>query len=126
MGKLGVGVIGVGAFGSRTARRLVGADSVSGRRRVYKGNIDSPKTRRSIRQVAMTNGTIGLLDSWIERFRDREPSAWLFPSEGLATPLRRDVWRRNILPKLRKVHLEWATFQVMRPSIRCAIKAGWH
>ena len=93
----------------------VGADSVSVRRRVYKGNIDSPKTRRSIRQVAMTNGTIGLLNSWMERLRDREPSAWLFPSEGLATPLRRDnVWRRNMLPQLKKANLEWATFQVMR------------
>jgi integrase len=63
----------------------------------------------------MTNGTIGLLNSWMERLRDREPSAWLFPSEGLATPLRRDnVWQRNMLPKLRKANLEWATFQVMR------------
>jgi integrase len=93
----------------------VGAESVSVRRRVYKGNIDSPKTRRSIRQVAMTNGTIGLLNSWMESLRDHQPSAWLFPSEGLATPLRRDnVWRRNMLPKLRKANLEWATFQVMR------------
>ncbi len=63
----------------------------------------------------MTNGTIDLLNSWKERLRDRQPSAWLFPSEGLATPLRRDnVWRRNMLPKLRKANLEWATFQVMR------------
>src|SRR5262249_39110084 len=74
-----------------------------------------PKTRRSIRQVAMTNGTIGLLNSWMERLRDREPSARLIPSEGLATPLRRDnVWRRNMLPHLKKANLQWATFQVMR------------
>jgi integrase len=93
----------------------VEAESVSLRRRVYKGNIDSPKTKRSIRQVVMTNGTIGLLNSWMETLRDHQPSAWLFPSEGLATPLRRDnVWRRSMLPKLRKANLEWATFQVMR------------
>ena len=93
----------------------VEAKSVSVRCRVYKGNIDSPKTKRSIRQVAMTNGTIGLLNSWMETLRDHQPSAWLFPSEGLATPLRRDnVWRRSMLPKLRKANLEWATFQVMR------------
>jgi len=55
--------------------RDVGAESVSVRRRVYKGNIDSPKTRRSIRQVAMTNGTIGLLNSWMESLRDLQPSA---------------------------------------------------
>jgi len=93
----------------------VGPECVSVQRRVYKGNIDSPKTRRSIRQVAMTNGTIALLNAWMENLRNRQPGAWLFPSERLTTPLGRDnVWRRNMLLKLKKAGLEWATFQVMR------------
>jgi len=91
------------------------AESISVQRRVYKGNIDSPKTKRSIRQVALTNGTKTLLNAWVDRLLDRQSSAWLFPSETLATPLRRDnLWRRNLLPKLKKISLEWATFQVMR------------
>ena len=93
----------------------VGTESISVQRRVYKGNIDSPKTTRSIRQVALTNGTTTLLNAWIDRLPDRQSGTWLFPSEKLATPLRRDnLWRRNMLPKLKKISLEWATFQVMR------------
>ena len=93
----------------------VGTESISVQRRVYKGNIDSPKTKRSIRQVALTNGTKTLLNAWIDWLRDRQSGAWLFSSETLATPLSRDnLWRRNLLPKLKKINLEWATFQVMR------------
>jgi len=70
-------------------------DSLWVRRRLYKGDLDVPKTRRSSRQAALT-------------------TAWLFPSEN-GLPLRRDnLWRRYMLPKLRPVGLEWATFQVMR------------
>jgi len=92
----------------------VGTDSISVRRRLYKGNIDSPKTKRSIRQVALTNSTAALISQWI-RLINTEPGAWLFPSETLATPMTRDnLWRRNLLPKLKTIGLEWATFQVMR------------
>jgi len=42
------------------------------------------------------------------------PEAYLFPSER-DTPLRRDnVWYRGMLPKLKTVGVEWATFQVLR------------
>lgn len=45
---------------------------------------------------------------------DQSPEAYLFPSER-NTPLSKDnLWRRNMLPKLEKVGLGWATFQVMR------------
>jgi integrase len=41
--------------------------------------------------------------------------AWLFPAVTLDTPIRRDnIWRRCMLPRLNKIGLEWATFQVMR------------
>jgi integrase len=55
-----------------------------------------------------------LLGSWAARFEGGGADTWLFPSEN-GLPLRRDhVWRRYMLPKLRPVGLEWATFQVMR------------
>jgi integrase len=55
------------------------------------------------------------LGQWIDTLRNRQPKAWLFPSEAQVTPLSRDnLWRRNLLPKLEEIGLEWATFQVMR------------
>ena len=84
------------------------------RRRVYKGDLDVPKTKRSSRQVALTTATLGLLKEWRLRYLESGPDAWLFPSEN-GLPFRRDhIWRRYMLPKLKSAALEWATFQVMR------------
>lgn len=92
----------------------VEGDSVWVKRRLYRGNIDTPKTKRSYRQVALSAATSVLLASWLERLSS-EPTAWLFPSEALDTPIRRDnIWRRSMEPKLAKVSLQWANFQVMR------------
>ncbi len=88
----------------------VGSESISVRRRVYRGNVDSPKTTRSIREVALTNGTARLVSKWIDTLQNRQPKAWLFPSEAQVTPLSRDnLWRQ-----LEEIGLESATFQVMR------------
>jgi integrase len=93
----------------------VEADAVWVRRRLYKGDIDTPKTKRSFRQVALSEGTKKLLDFWVARIGTSNPEAWLFPSENPSTPIWRDnVWRRNMLPRLKTVGLQWATFQVMR------------
>ncbi|MBM3740732.1 MAG: hypothetical protein FJW39_33715 [Acidobacteria bacterium] len=89
-------------------------DCVWVRRRLYRGNIDTPKTKRSYRQVALTAQTATLLSAWGE-LQPEEPEAWLFPSENPATPIRRDnIWRRSMEPRLKTVGLQWATFQVMR------------
>jgi integrase len=93
----------------------VDGNSVWVRRRLYKGNIDVPKTRRSERQVALSDSTTALLHEWLGLIGDISPETWLFPSETFKSPIRRDnIWRRCMLAKLRKVKLEWATFQVMR------------
>jgi len=93
----------------------IDGNSVWVRRRLYKGNIDVPKTRRSMRQVALSAATVELLGHWVEQVPETRPDAWLFPAVTLNSPVRRDnVWRRNMLPQLKKVGLEWATFQVMR------------
>jgi hypothetical protein len=56
------------------------------------------------------------LGLWRATLTDADPQALLFPTER-GTPLRRDnVWNRGILPKLKRVGLEWATFQVLRRS----------
>jgi integrase len=89
--------------------------SVLVRRRVYRGNIDSPKTTRSKREVGLTEGTASLLSEWCELLPKRDAAVWLFPSENGKTPLERDnIWRRNIQPTLEKSKLDWASFQVLR------------
>ncbi len=100
-------------------------DSLWVRRRLYKGELDDPKNKRSARQVALTTGTKALLEFWVERLVIGPETDWLFPSEN-GTPMRRDnIWYRHMLPKLEPVGLGWATFQVMRRSFATwAKKAG--
>jgi integrase len=92
----------------------LGDNSVHVTRRVYRGNIDSPKTGRS-RVVGLSPCTASLLSEWRGLFRQQRREAWLFESENPKSPLIRDnVQRRHIQPKLAKVGLHWVTFQVMR------------
>ena len=85
------------------------------RRRLYKGNIDIPKTERSARQVALSVGTISLLQMWVSELPMTKAGDWLFPNETAKLPMRRDnIWKRYMLPGLKITGLEWATFQVMR------------
>ncbi|MGC2661687.1 MAG: tyrosine-type recombinase/integrase [Bryobacteraceae bacterium] len=89
-------------------------DSLWVKRRLYRGELDDPKNRRSARQVALTIGTKLLLEFWVERLQTGSETDWLFPSEK-GTPMSRDnIWTRKMLPKLDPVGLGWATFQVMR------------
>jgi integrase len=93
----------------------IDSESVWVRRRVYKGTLDTPKTKRSVRQVALTSGTVHLLETWLTFLPCREGKAWLFPTENPDSSIGRDnTWNRHMLPKLRAIGLEWATFQVMR------------
>jgi uncharacterized small protein (DUF1192 family) len=56
------------------------------------------------------------LGLWRATLTGVDRQALLFPTER-GTALRRDnVWNRGMLPKLKTVGLEWATFQVLRRS----------
>jgi integrase len=80
--------------------------------RVYRRQIDTPKTDNSIRRAALSEGLLTEIDLWRALAIDKD--GWVFPSEKM-TPMSKDnCWRRNILPKLEKVGLGWANFQVMR------------
>jgi integrase len=96
----------------------LGEHSVRIDQRVYRGNIDSPKGRKgknTARTVALSPGTVVDLREWRVALPEEHPEAFLFPSERLTTPVGRDnIWRRFMLPKLKSVGLEWATFQVLR------------
>jgi integrase len=90
-------------------------DHLQVRQRVYRGEVDAPKTGHSVREVALSTGLLQEITEWKEVCGETRPEGWVFPSETLGTPLRKDnVWRRNIAPKLRTANLHWVNFQVMR------------
>lgn len=85
------------------------------RQRVYKGDIDSPKTVTSIRKAALSEGLLNDIEAWRSLSLNSAEDGWVFPSEKLTTPLSKDnCFRRRIAPRLRAVGLSWVTFQVMR------------
>lgn len=82
--------------------------------RLYRGDIDTPKTTNSARTVAIPPKTARQFKEWMELV-DEDPEAWVFVSENPAAPMWRDnVWYRHMKPRLEAVGLEWATFQVLR------------
>lgn len=82
--------------------------------RIYRGQLDTPKTRRSVRLVALSASVREDLESWLA-VSPSGPEAWLFPSEKLVTPLStNNALYRYIRPRLKKVGLGWVNFQVMR------------
>ena len=90
-------------------------DGIHIERRVYRGQIDSPKSWRSRRVVPPTTGTRTLLKAWIELLRDRRPEAWLFPSERETTPIDPgNLWRRRIQPALKTAGVSGVNYQALR------------
>ena len=104
-------------------RQDLDTDSVWIRRRIFKSNVDTPKTERSARRVALSLGTRELLKTWVSGLASTKEDSWLFAAVTLTTPVRlNNLWRRNFLPKLKPIGLEWATFQVMRRSFASLAK----
>jgi integrase len=83
--------------------------------RIYRGQIDSPKTFKSRRSAALGDQLLVWIRQWVEMLPKAGPDGWLFPSERGTTPLAKDnCWRRHFLPKLKEVGLGWVNFQVLR------------
>lgn len=97
-------------------RRHISGDCRKARieQRLYRGDIDTPKTNSSTRTAAIPPKTASLLKAWMELVGDT-PDSWVFASENPEKPMWRDnVWYRHMKPKLETIGLEWATFQVLR------------
>lgn len=89
--------------------------SVEIQQRVYRNEIDTPKTANSVRSAALPGDLLADVRSWIADLPDGSDNAWVFPSETMKTPVAKDnVWRRSIAPKLKEAHLEWVDFHVLR------------
>jgi len=92
------------------------ASVVSVEQRVYRGDLDDPKTRPSRRKVAIPPRTAELLRAWMESAVGPEPEAYVFAGEK-----GKPVWRDTLLydhirPKLKPHGLEWVDFRVMRTT----------
>jgi len=108
-------------FGLRWAR--LDSEFADIRERVYRGDIDSPKSHRSMRLAALSDGLIAALGEWRATSAFTGPDDWVFPSERISTPLSRDnCWRRHFKPVLDKLGLGWVTFQVMRRTHSSLLK----
>ena len=91
--------------------------------RVYRGDIDSPKSTYSVRWAALSDGLLSAIQEWRAVAVDPSPTAWVFPSEKLTTPVRKDnCWRRHFAPQLEAIGLGWVNFQVMRKTHSCLLK----
>ena len=82
--------------------------------RIYRSELDTPKSHKSRRLAAVGETLSGWLREWVEMLPPTSED-WLFPSETMRTPVSRDnLWRRSFYPRLKKVGMGWANFQVMR------------
>jgi integrase len=90
-------------------------------RRVYRGVIDTPKSKNSTRPIPV--GTLApLLDEHLATLPDSSPDAWLFPSETGKTPISpSNLYRRQLKPALEAVGLTRFNFQAMRATYN-----KWH
>jgi integrase len=93
----------------------VSGDHVCVLHRLYRGQLDRPKSERSKRTVALSSATQELLQQWRQQSVSAHDDAWIFPSATGKTPLGRDnAWRRILAPQLKAIGLDWATFQILR------------
>jgi len=83
--------------------------------RVYRGVFDTPKNGKT-REGALSDGTVALLREWSDLRRDTSPDAFVFPNEKLTRPVLADNLWHGMQRELKKVKLEWATFQVLRKT----------
>jgi integrase len=90
--------------------------------RVYRGEVDTPKSIHSVRWAALSDGLGARIQKWRSLALEAGPDAWVFPSEKGTTPLAKDnCWRRHIQPRLEAVGLGWVNFHVMRRTHSCLL-----
>jgi integrase len=99
-------------FGLRRGR--VSDDYVDVVERVSRRDIDTPKTEKSVRKVALSSAVKEDMKLWLES-TPGGPNDWLFPSENRKMPIGADnMMARYIRPKLKSVGLDWVDYRVMR------------
>jgi integrase len=97
-------------------RRHISEDAtvVKVEQRVYRGDIDTPKTNPSSRDVAIPPHTAELLREWMKSAVGSDPNAFVFASEKGGHIWRDTLMYDHIRAKLEPHGLGWVDFQVMR------------
>jgi integrase len=96
--------------------KSVTGETITVAERVYKRVLNTPKNGKT-REGAISDGTLELLKEWAGLAQDPSPDGFVFPSEKVTTPMSLDnLWRRYMFPKLDKIGLGWATFQILRKT----------
>jgi len=109
-------------FGLR--RGVFGECSVKIQERIYRGDIDTPKTVKSVRLAALSGTVREDLEEWLNRDPDAGPDDWLFPSEKVSKPISKDnAVRRYLRPKLLAAGYGWVDFHVMRRTHSSLMRA---
>ncbi len=86
-------------------------------RRVYRGIVDTPKTEKRTRKVALAS-LAELVTEHLSTLPDNSLEAWRFPSENGRTPISAsNLYRRRLQPVLEAVGLVRFNYQVMRGDI---------
>lgn len=86
-------------------------------RRVYRGVIDVPKSKKGNRIAALSKSIISDLEEWHNLSPNTKPEDWIFASENGKTPLwPTNVWYDKICPTLKDINLSWVNYQVLRRS----------
>jgi integrase len=81
--------------------------------RIYRGHLDTPKTRKSKRIVTLSDSVWQDAQDWMA-ISPVVPEQRLFPSENVGNPLWKDnALDRYIRPKLKSVKLDWVDLHVM-------------
>ena len=68
--------------------KSVAGDTIRVAERVYKQVLNTPKNGKT-REGAISDGTLKSLKQWAELAQDTSPDGFVFPSEKLATPLKK-------------------------------------
>jgi integrase len=106
-------------FGLKRGR--LESEYVDIQQRLYRGDIDTPKSIHSVRWAALSDGLGSAIQEWLSIQVDGSSDAWVFPSEKVTTPVSKDnCWRRHFAPKLKTVGLGWVNFHVMRKT-QCSL-----
>ena len=116
-------ILGLAIFGGFRPGEILGlqrkhvsrdATEIRVQQRVYRGELDSPKTDNSTRTAALPPKTAALLPHWLEMAASNNPEAFVFAGET-GRPLWRDaLLLDHVKPQLKPHGLDWVDFQVMR------------
>ena len=86
-------------------------------RGMYRGILQTPKTAKSVRTVAVPTSVREDLNAWRLMSSNASPESWVFPSENGTTPLwANNVWYDKIRPTLTKIGLAWVNYQILRST----------